>query len=469
MRLLHIELTSRCNERCVHCYIPHEEKNRDMDSALLFSIIDQCAEMGLETISFSGGEPMLHPGFTRALERAAHHNFEIIVFSNLTLLDEDSADRLKECAARVYASLYSMDNAIHDGITGLDGSCEKTKQGIQTLRGKGIEVFVICPLMKHNKDSYPGVHGFARGQRAVAYPNTFITAQSGGGRANLAHRLSVDEALDVIRWGFENDNAYDAEWFLPDYAGSRRGLYWVHRICATIVCVNARGEVLPRPDWHYVLGDLNFQTLRDVWEHSPEIPKVRALGDLRNFPRCTSCPDIQFCGMSLEGNVNETGDPHAIPPEICVLARKERELVHGMHHAYKQKFGAFKGIHSVEAALAFVRKEPECFSNIPYEHRSREVCLIGIAACGMVCKFVPQKLHSEEFFLAAVAVNKNGKALKYVPPEYCTIKVIKTALTLHPGALNADELEGIGWKLYKKEKYDEAIFLLDRRGLQKSP
>lgn len=26
---VHIEITSKCNERCIHCYIPHEKKNKN--------------------------------------------------------------------------------------------------------------------------------------------------------------------------------------------------------------------------------------------------------------------------------------------------------------------------------------------------------------------------------------------------------------------------------------------------------
>jgi MoaA/NifB/PqqE/SkfB family radical SAM enzyme len=336
LRVLQIELTSRCNERCVHCYIPHGEKTRSMDSALLFRIIEQCADMGVQKIVFSGGEPMLHPDFVAALEAAAARNLKIEVFSNLTLLNASIAERLKAAAASVQTSLYSMDNAIHDSVTQMPGSCEKTKQGIQTLIDHGIAVFVSCPLMTYNKDSYPGVLEFARVQGVHVAPNTFITAQSGGGRENLAYRLSVDQALDVIRSILKNDSAYNAERFLPDYAGNGSALPCVQEICAAFLCINAQGEALPSPGWHYVLGNLNTQTLRDVWEHSPELLKVRALGDLRNFPRCASCADIQFCGMSLEENANETGNPLVIPPDICRLARKTRELVHA-HHRQSDK------------------------------------------------------------------------------------------------------------------------------------
>jgi MoaA/NifB/PqqE/SkfB family radical SAM enzyme len=127
---------------------------------------------------------------------------------------------------------------------------------------------------------------------------------------------------------------------LLNYTGNGGALPCVQEVCAAFLCVNAHGEALPSPEWHYVLGNLNTHTLCDVWEHSPELPKVRAFGDLRNFLRCASYPDIQFCGMSLEGNANETGDPLVIPPEICLLARKTRELVHAHHRQSDKTRGA---------------------------------------------------------------------------------------------------------------------------------
>ena len=54
---LQFELTSRCNERCIHCYIPNDKKNtgKDMPKEKVFSIIDEFAEMGGLHVTLSGG------------------------------------------------------------------------------------------------------------------------------------------------------------------------------------------------------------------------------------------------------------------------------------------------------------------------------------------------------------------------------------------------------------------------------
>jgi hypothetical protein len=58
--------------------------------------------------------------------------------------------------------------------------------------------------------------------------------------------------------------------------------------------------------------------------------------------------------------------------------------------------------------------------------------LAAIEAFGAVCEYIPDTLQSEQFFIEAVKVNKNGKALKYVPDEYRSVKVCLAALQRHP-------------------------------------
>ena len=59
---LQFELSSRCNERCIHCYIPNGKKNKGFDMPLskVKSILDEYAEMGGLHVTLSGGEAFLH-------------------------------------------------------------------------------------------------------------------------------------------------------------------------------------------------------------------------------------------------------------------------------------------------------------------------------------------------------------------------------------------------------------------------
>jgi hypothetical protein len=50
---LQIELSSRCNERCVHCYIPHQNKINDIEPTLFYDVLNQYHDMGVLNITLS--------------------------------------------------------------------------------------------------------------------------------------------------------------------------------------------------------------------------------------------------------------------------------------------------------------------------------------------------------------------------------------------------------------------------------
>ena len=59
---IQFELSSRCNERCIHCYIPNDKKNKGFDMPIqkVMSILDEFSAMGGIHVTLSGGEVLLH-------------------------------------------------------------------------------------------------------------------------------------------------------------------------------------------------------------------------------------------------------------------------------------------------------------------------------------------------------------------------------------------------------------------------
>ncbi len=182
--VIQFELTSKCNERCIHCYIPNPKKNHgiNMPVGKVKSILDEFASMGGFAVTLSGGEALLHKDLIEILRHCRKNDLQITLLSNLISLDEELILALKETnVALVQTSLYSMDPEIHDYITTIKGSFDKTKDAIERLVAADIPVQVSCPVMKANRLGYKDVLKYAQSKG--------IKAQTEIGRASCRERV----------------------------------------------------------------------------------------------------------------------------------------------------------------------------------------------------------------------------------------------------------------------------------------
>lgn len=92
------------------------------------------------------------------IKKCRDYDFAVSVLTNLTLLTDDIVDEMKQHGLLgVQTSLYSTDPVIHDSITKMTGSFEKTKSSILKLIDSNIPLQISCPIMKKNKNCYSGV------------------------------------------------------------------------------------------------------------------------------------------------------------------------------------------------------------------------------------------------------------------------------------------------------------------------
>ena len=332
-----IELTSRCNERCVHCYIPHELKLKDISSELYYDVLKQLSKMGVLYVTLSGGEPMLHPNFVEFLLAAKKYDFYVNVLSNLTLINDEIISALKEGnVTSVQVSLYSMNPEHHDAITARKGSFEKTKNAILRLIENDIPVHVSCPTMKGNKDDYGEVLAWCNEHKIRCQTDYIMMAEYNHDTANLAHRLSTEETAKVIEDIINGDEEYQRAINYPGFEDVCKNACFNpdRRLCGVGIsscAMVSNGNVYPCPGWQdYVIGNLTENTLEEIWTSSPKIQYLRGLTmkDLGNG-KCCKCENAAFCSPCMVRNANEspTGDPLEINSHFCKVAKLNKDIV----------------------------------------------------------------------------------------------------------------------------------------------
>lgn len=155
-----IELLTSCNLRCEHCYIPDYYDN-GFSIEQIFKLLDQLREMGIQNVSFTGGEIFVRKDIFEIIEYARKHYMRVFLLSNGTLLTESIAKRLKELHISEFSTtLFSMDHSIHDSITRKKGSWEALMNGLSMLKKYDIITKIKTPIMKKNVDGIQNIKDF---------------------------------------------------------------------------------------------------------------------------------------------------------------------------------------------------------------------------------------------------------------------------------------------------------------------
>ncbi|HEV2398383.1 MAG TPA: radical SAM protein [Candidatus Sulfotelmatobacter sp.] len=302
-----LDLTYRCNERCVHCYLDHEDHG-EMNTTEIKHLLHQMAEAGVFILTLSGGEIFLRKDFFDILEYARLQlHFCVKLKTNAIMIREREAARLREIGVEsVQISIYSDRPEVHDAITLVPGSLKRSLDAARFLKAHGLRVIFANVLMAQTAQDYPGVRALAREMGIECILDPTITPMMDGDRSVLSLGVgretlqqvfrdqalvgNVDEYCAVAAPG--DDDPLNA---LPCSAG--------HTTCY----VSPYGDVFPCVQFPIVTGNVRKEPFIDIWRDSHVMKDVRSIR-LKDLTTCSSCTHVTGCsrcpGLAyIEGNM----------------------------------------------------------------------------------------------------------------------------------------------------------------------
>lgn len=290
---VHLDLTYRCNERCVHCYLDHDDHG-EMTTEEILGVLDQLADAGVFFLSLSGGEVLLRRDFFPIVEHARKLLFNVKVKTNATMVHEKEAARLRELGVeQVQISVYSHRAEVHDAITKLPGSLDRTIRAIRFLKSQGLKVSISNVLMAGNFADQQGVIALAK-ELGVAYTlDPTITPKMDGDTSILSLRIASSELRQVLH---NQDLVGDvAEFCAPPPAPGEDVMNGFPCSAGHTACyISPYGDVFPCVQFPLPSGNVRRQKFIDIWRHSPELKEVRSIR-ARDLPTCSTCSHVGTC------------------------------------------------------------------------------------------------------------------------------------------------------------------------------
>ena len=152
-----LEITSRCNLRCVHCYLgPQEEQHKkraaEMSTSEVTAFIDQMADAGTLYLTITGGDPMMRPDFPQIFRHAKMRGLLVTVFCDGVLVTDRIIELFRELPpSLVEVSMYGATAETYERITQVPGSFPKFLAGLGRLRAAGLRIGLKSVLMTLNQ------------------------------------------------------------------------------------------------------------------------------------------------------------------------------------------------------------------------------------------------------------------------------------------------------------------------------
>lgn len=303
-RLLYafFEITYQCNFACKFCYNPvfrkgQEKKEKFLSKGSVLTVkeysevFEKLRKGGVLFLTFSGGEPLMHPHFFEILKEARKRAFCIRVFTNGSLIDANVARKMKEngvfCAE---VSIYGSNRKSYEETTGRGEDFEKVINAISFLKSEGVLVYLKCLLTKITEKEMDEIQKIADELGVILRWDIVLSPSEDGFDYPLKFRAS-DDALEKIisQEKFKIGNS-------PFERGEGESICTIGRLSITI---DPYGNIHPCPMWKEVLGNVRGDDILEVWENSERLKEIIEISDrvpneckkeTKAYDYCFQCP-----------------------------------------------------------------------------------------------------------------------------------------------------------------------------------
>jgi radical SAM protein with 4Fe4S-binding SPASM domain len=322
-----IELTYRCQLKCVHCYCAHDNNQSELAAGEWKKVLNEIHKEGCLYLTLTGGDPLVRDDFLELYSYAKEKGFIITLFTNGQSFNKKILNYLKKSPPlAIEITLNGITKKTYESITGVEGSFEKTIAVIKELKKRNIKLILKSNCLKENKNEIGRIKAWT--EEMLGKPSDrkyrfkydpMIYPRLDGDISPCKHRLSFNELAEIKKQDTD---------IWKEYQNSLHGkIFRFERDKSFLYQCNA---------WmtnFYInpYGRLKFCMLTDKF--SVDLKRVSFKEGFYNvFPRllnetvktdskCEDCELKEICYHCPARAFLETGDEEAPVPYYCELAK----------------------------------------------------------------------------------------------------------------------------------------------------
>ncbi|HEV2963996.1 MAG TPA: PqqD family peptide modification chaperone [Candidatus Angelobacter sp.] len=292
---MHLELTYRCNFRCIQCYnTTHAGTDTELKLEEWESVLQQLSEMGCHSVTFTGGEIFVRKDAIEILRTACRNGFSFRINTNGSLIDERMLEKLEPLRAFIQSfdvSFYGATPLVHDTLARRLGGYQATLRAVKLLAGAKMNLLTKFVTMK---DNFDGLTKWKNDMRELGVKHTVATGtlipRTNRDAAPLVQLLTDAQYKELLELQPSQGDG-GAHFCRP---GQIRG------------AITPDGGVSPC-EWltDFKFGNIKEQPLQEIW-HSTKSQEFRNI--FQEDSECPSCDLRPGCSRCPAHSYLETGN-----------------------------------------------------------------------------------------------------------------------------------------------------------------
>lgn len=157
-----LEVTYRCNARCIHCYNDsasvRNEARAELTQPQWLDVARQVGELGVFQVVISGGEPLvIRERVFEIMDILKEYGVVFLFITNGTLVTPEVIEKMVTGGYRfcwVQVSIDGHTAGIHDMLRGQSGSWEKATRAVRMLSEAGLPTVIAHTVFRINLDHF---------------------------------------------------------------------------------------------------------------------------------------------------------------------------------------------------------------------------------------------------------------------------------------------------------------------------
>ena len=344
--------TPACNLACSHCYAAYAGEQKVLTTEQALAVIDDLAAFDAPVLLFSGGEPFARTDIRTLAAHAKAKGLRVTFSTNGTLIDDDTADWIRDLGVAYVGISIDGTEAIHDAFRRRPGAYQMSLAAIRRLRDRGVKVGLRVTITRDNVRAIPDIFNLMRAER-VPRICLYHLVYTGRGKEiaatdldNAEARAALDTIVAETKACFDTgfpvevltvDNHCDGiALYLKMKAEGHPNAERVRELLALnggnssgegIACISWDGTVYPDQFWrNHPVGNVLEKPFSEIWGNPPPGSLLDLLRRKKEFVkgRCRTCRWLDLCGGNFRARGEAvTGDIWGEDP-TCYLTDNDR-------------------------------------------------------------------------------------------------------------------------------------------------